>query len=260
MKAAIRTLICMLLPGMAVAQVHVDKPVVFTSGADAERQVQGLAPAASTTSLITATGGQSGRYHWAQAAGTAMAITLSLDPPWAAYLDGSELRFMPVANSFGPVTVNVDGLGARHVYRGDGLPISAGQMGPGTIVSLIYADTAFFLTDRSRAGCPDGFLPVNGQYCIQRNDTVNLSVFNATKWCNDRGARLCSWGEYLHACTVQQSQMEGMFNDWEWIDDSADHTHTGVQAGRYTCLSERSYGAIENPNNYARTRCCFTLK
>lgn len=260
MRSVIRTAVCMCFPLGVVAQVHVDKPVVLTSGNAADRHVDGIAPATDGTSLITAGAGQSGQYHWATASGTAMALQLTSTPSCNAYTSGLELRFMPVASSFGSVTVNVDGLGARKVYRTDGLPVSAGQMQPGSIVSILYVDTAFFLGDRARTGCPAGFLPVNGQYCVQRNDTANLSIFNATKWCNDRGARLCSWGEYLHACTVQQAQMQGMFDDWEWIDDSSDHTHTAVQAGRYTCVSERSYGAIEDPNNFARVRCCFTLK
>ncbi len=244
----------------ATAQVHVDKPVVLTATDPAERTVEGLAPAVAADNLIDLDGARSGRYHWAQASGTGMSINLTLDPPMTAYTTGAELRFMPVAQGYGPVQVNVDGLGVRGIYRSDGLPVSMGQLAPGAITSITYADTAFFISDRDRQGCPSGFLPVNGQYCIQRNDTLNLSIFNATKWCNDRGARLCSWGEYIHACLENQSQMEGMFNDWEWVDDTADHSHTGVQAGRYQCRSERSWGALEDSNNYAPVRCCFTLR
>jgi hypothetical protein len=130
----------------------------------------------------------------------------------------------------------------------------------GSLATLVYADTAFFISGRAPQSCPDGFLAVNGQYCIQRNDTLNVSIFTATRWCNDRGARLCSWGEYMHGCSVNQAVMEGMFDDWEWIDDTNDHTHTADQSGRYQCRSMRNTSAIEDNNNYGRVRCCLTLK
>lgn len=189
-----------------------------------------------------------------------MAITLSAQPACAAYQNGLELRFMPNASAAGAVTINVDGLGAKRLYRTDGMFPAFGELAPGRISTIVYQDSAFFLMDRPRENCPSGFYDVNGQYCIQRNDTLSLSVFNATKWCGDRGARLCTWGEYIHACTVHQSAMEGMFDEWEWIDDSSDHTHTGVQAGRWQCRSERSFVAAENPNNYAQVRCCYSIR
>jgi len=256
-----RTLLpCCLIACAAHAQVRVDKPVVLTAADPAQRTVEGLAPAQDAQGLITLDGARSGRYHWGQASGTGMAIQLALTPPADAYANGMELRFLPVAPGLGPVTVNVDGLGARRIYRSDGLPVSAGLLVPGTVTTLVYADTAFFLSGRAPSACPDGFLPVNGQYCIQRNDTVNVSYFTATRWCNDRGARLCSYGEYIHACTERQAEMEGMFNDWEWIDDTSDHTHTADMAGRWVCHSISGLGMVENDNNYARVRCCLTLK
>lgn len=251
---------CCLITCATHAQIGVDRPVVLTATDPAERTVQGSAPALEADGLITLDGARSGRYHWGQASGMGMAIQLALTPPAEAYVNGMELRFVPTAPGMGPVSVNVDGLGARRIYRSDGLPVSAGLLVPGTVATLVYADTAFFTVARAPATCPDGFMPVNGQYCIQRNDTVNVSFFTATRWCNDRGARLCSYGEYIHACTVHQAELEGLFNDWEWIDDTSDHTHMADIAGRWVCHSISNLAMIESNNNYARVRCCLTLK
>lgn len=258
-----RTLLLLAATGsamLAAAQVHVDRPLVLTAADSSARSVSGLAPAVTGNGLITLGDARSGRYRWAQVGGTGMALTLSLDPPCEAYVSGLGVRFLPNAPGSGPVTFNVNGLGAKRVYRGDGTLVTAGELEPGVITQAIYADTAFFLTARAAEGCPTGFLSARPSLCFMQHDTLNLSVYNATKWCMDRGARLCTWDEYIQACTALQAQLSGLFDDWEWIDDTSDHTHTGNQAGRYGCRSQRSWGAVEDPNNYARVRCCLTVR
>lgn len=256
----------LVLPGFlltcvcALAQVHLDKPLVLTSADSAQRSVEGLAPAANEQALISVGGAQSGGYHWGQAAGTGMAIQLSLDPPCAAYTDGLNVRFMPTAAGYGAVTLNVDGLGAKPLYRSDARPVSVGQLQPGTIAEAVYADSAFFLVGREQAGCPAGYLPGGGDLCIMRDDTMYISIFNATRWCYDRGARLCTWDEYIQACTANLPDLSGLFDEWEWIDDTSDHTHTANQAGRWQCRTQRQWGAVESNNNYAQVRCCLRTR
>lgn len=249
-----------LLCVLALAQVHVDKPLVLTSTDSTLRAIEGLAPAADENALITLGDAQSGRYHWGQASGTPMAIALTLDPPCAAYTNGLTVRFLPTSSSYGAVTLNVDGLGAKRVYRSDARPVSVGQLQPGTIAEAVYADTAFFLMSREQSGCPAGYLSGGGDLCIMRDDTLYMSIYSATKWCFDRGARLCSWDEYIAGCTANQSEMIGLFNEWEWIDGTSDHTHTANQAGRWQCRTQRQWGAVESDNNYAQVRCCLRIR
>jgi hypothetical protein len=244
----------------AMGQVHLNKPLVLTAPDSTQRSIEGLAPASQENALITLDGARSGAYHWGQAGGNGTALTLALQPVCAGYANGLSVRFMPVTPASGAVTLNVDGLGARPIYRGDGLLVSAGQLQPGIIAEAVYADSAFFLRSRAAQGCPTGYLQANSRLCLMRNDTINLSIYNAGKWCTDRGAMLCTWDEYIAACTALLPQLEGTFDDWEWVDDTSDHTHTGVQVGRYACRTQRSWGAQEDPNNYARVRCCYHIR
>lgn len=258
-----RTLTTIFLGGASfalLAQVQLDKALVLTSPDSTQRSVEGLGEALQDDALITVHDAQIGTYHWGQAAGTNAAITLTLQPACAGYVNGLLLRFMPTTSASGPVTLNVDGLGPEPIYRADGHYANAGQLQPGTIAEVVYADSAFFLRSPTSEKCPSGYLQANSKLCLMRNDTVNVSLFNAAKWCYDRGASLCTWDEYIFACTNVQAQMEGLFDDWEWTDDTSDHTHTGVQVGRWSCRSERSFVARENPNNYARVRCCYHVK
>jgi hypothetical protein len=260
MKRGTTYLISLLLAIPAVAQIHLDKALVLSSPDSAQRQVGGLGRATENTSLIRLSDARAGEYQWAQPGGTGSTITLSMDPPCTGYANGLAVRFMAAMPAAGMVTFNVDGLGARPVYRSDGLRPVLGQLQQGQVVEAIYADSAFFLQGRASASCPDGYLQVNTSLCLMRNDSLNMSIYNANNWCLSRGARLCSWDEYISACTVLQGQLEGIFDDWEWADATSDHTHTAVQVGRWSCRTERSWGALENPNNYARIRCCYSLR
>jgi hypothetical protein len=259
MRPTILLLSALLGLAAAHAQVTVDRPLRFTAADSTLRQVEGIAPAVSGDALLQAGAGR-GIVHLAQAGGTAMAVTLVMEPPCTAYVSGLKVRWTPVAQGAGLVTLNVDGLGARRLYRSDGLPVDAGALAVGSIAEAVYQDTAFFLQHRQRTTCPDGYLPVNASLCIQRNDTLNTSIFNAVKWCSDRGARLCTWDEYIAACTAQQGALIDLFDNWEWMDDTSDHTHTANQAGRWQCRSQRAIGAVDHPNNYGSVRCCLWRK
>jgi hypothetical protein len=260
MKGPITYLLFLAFAVQGEAQIHIDRPLVLTSPDSAQRQISGLGAASEGTSLIRLVDAQAGVHQWAQVGGTASAIALVMDPPCTAYTNGLMVRFVPAASAAGTLTFNVDGLGARPVYRSDGLRPILGQVQLGRMVEAIYADSAFFLQGRAAAACPEGYLQANASVCLMRNDSLNMSVYNANNWCMSRGARLCNWDEYISACTTLQGQLEGMFDDWEWVDGTADHTHTAVQAGRYSCRTERSWGALENNNNYARVRCCYSLR
>lgn len=247
----------MIGPGALQAQVHLDRPLQLTAPDAGQRKVSGLAPAAQGDALIALGATRNGSYSWATTGGTAMAITLAMHPPCAAYAPGLSIRFLPNANAYGPVTLNVDGLGARRLVRSDRTPVAVGQLTPGRVAEAIYADTCFVLHERAAEGCPPGFIGVNDRLCFQRNDTMSVSIFTASRWCQDRGARLCTWDEYIFGCTTAQSQLQGLFDDWEWVDDSSDHTHTADQVGRYSCRGLRSIGAVEVDNNYGGVRCCY---
>ncbi|MBV6403725.1 MAG: hypothetical protein IT228_03785 [Flavobacteriales bacterium] len=246
--------------GGASAQVHLDAPLRFTAGDSAQRQVQGLAAPSAEGDLITLGDAQRGTVHWASAAGTANAITLNARPPVAAYREGLRLRFLPTLAAGAAPTLNVDGLGPVPVLGPELTPPPAGSLVPGRLAEVVWADSVFRLVPRPVDGCPTGFLQVHDGLCIQQDDGANVSVFTALRQCADRGARLCTWDEYLYACTVLNGQLTDLFNDWEWIDDTSDHTHTGNQAGRYYCAQQRSWPAAEHPNAYGRVRCCHRIR
>lgn len=244
----------------ALAQVHLDKPLRLLSPQDSLRRIDGLAYPSEPSSLITLGTAQQASTNWYAVTGGTSIVQLSGSPQANGYANGMLIRWMPQTARAGTVKVNVDGQGARGVYRSDGLPVSDGQVSAGQVVEMIYMDTAFFIMGRSITDCPPGYLRVSDEFCIQKNDTLSVSIFSALEHCSARGARLCTWDEYVMACTVQGAQLSGLFDDWEWIDDTSDHTHTADQVGRYECRSQRSMDAAEHPNNYGVVRCCYRIR
>lgn len=68
-------------------------------------------------------------------------------PPLAAYVAGQNFRFIPAGiNTTAAVTLNVNGLGARNILKGNGLPLSIGDIKPNSIVEVTYDGTQFQIT------------------------------------------------------------------------------------------------------------------
>lgn len=77
--------------------------------------------------------------------GSANAITLTFDPPFAALADliGVPLRFLVEANSTGAVTISVDGLPATSLNFVNGDPVAAGGLVTGRFVEIVYDGVKF---------------------------------------------------------------------------------------------------------------------
>lgn len=99
----------------------------------------GLAPsAANLLQLVMAVRGQQMNYR--VAGGTANALTVTLDPPITAYSAGLVLRLLTGATSnSGPMTVNVDAVGAVALVNRDGTPIAAGQIAADSLIEMVCA-------------------------------------------------------------------------------------------------------------------------
>lgn len=238
----------------AWGQVAIDVPLQL-NGPAPERRIDGLAAPASPASLITLGSAAQGQWHWGVAAVSGPAVSLALTPPITEYRDGLLVRFVAPSDIQGQQTLDVDGLGPLPIVRPDGLLPVVGQVREGTVCELMLAGGNFVLMSAAERGCPPGSLPVNDRYCIDTASKDNQSFTTAVVVCARRGGKLCSWDEYHAACVMLGSQLTGMFNQWEWIDDTSNHTQTVDQAGRTSCNSQRSAGSP--PTAVGDTRCCY---
>lgn len=240
-------------------QVQLDTSVVLT-GAPQERVVLNVASPTEATSAVIVTWAASGAAQWATASAQGQTLVLNTQLPAMTIRPGTLLRFKnPVGADQGPFAWSLQyaDLGALPLERPDGISPYPGQLTPGLVSEVVYTGGSWVLLGRAERQCPPGFTQVDAHYCIGTNQVPAMPYHPAMDACAALGGRLCSWEEYYFACMHVGSQLTGMFDGWEWIDDTSNHGHTGDITGRYTCadLDDRalSNGAIQ-------ARCCYSLR
>ncbi|MCW5898863.1 MAG: hypothetical protein KIT10_06300 [Flavobacteriales bacterium] len=237
------------------AQVAVDVPLRFTGGGS-DRSIDTLAAPVGQTSAITVMHAATGASNWGTATLQGQVLQLTTTPSGGPLREGLLLRFLAPANAHGILSINLDGAGAIPLRRPDGLWPAKGQIVQGAVVEVVYENEGFVLLAPVSTGCPPGTVQVTGGFCIDTSDAPGFNFYTATEYCARTGGRLCKWDEYYAACMMVQGQLSGLFNGWEWIDDTSDHSQTADQCGNNTCESQRSTGPMTN----SQVRCCYTLR
>jgi len=99
---------------------------------------------------------QSGKWLYAEAGGEPNALTATLTPPPAALVDGMKIRLKPGSTNSGPVTLDINGLGAQDIVDFDGEPLAGGELRAETIIELIYnSNVGFMIASPIRASSFD---------------------------------------------------------------------------------------------------------
>ncbi len=246
---------CMLLHLPVLAQVGLDVPVRLVGGAG-ERRVDSISPPVLPSSAITLMEATQGATHWAPASMEGDTVFLEPQVPVEQARDGLMLRFSAPQALSGDVFIRTGDGAAVPLLRPDGIGIMLGQVLENTICEVVLHGERFILLAPEPRGCPTGSLQVNDRFCFAQDEILNVDYYQAVDACAKKGGRLCKRDEYLTACLLLEDQLIGLFNGWEWIDETSDHTHTADQAGNATCLSHRDSG----PPLIHQTRCCFYLR
>ena len=136
----------LLVAGMAInadAQVQANKQLQMTGTNDNDRRITGVGTAADSADAVSAATLLNGRLTYANstASGNDYAVQLRVAPQ--AYSAGMILSFKATWTNTGPITLNVNGLGAKTVFKNVNEAVVAGDIVPNQIVSVIYDGTAF---------------------------------------------------------------------------------------------------------------------
>ena len=253
MKRLITPLV-FLLATIGHGQVVLDVPLNL-NGTGEQRMIDGLADPAQDDALVTRSAHVRGLAHWTEATSVTGGLSLTGAAGTTTFTNGSLLRFVAPGNAFGNLTVRVNNGTPVPLVRPDGLPLVQGDLVAGAVGEILAMDGRWVLLSPGSSNCPPGSIAVNERYCIDIAQSSNTMIFYAAMdHCATRGGRLCKWDEYYHACSTLGPQLTGLFNDWEWIDDTSNHVHIGDQAGRTTCMSQRS----ETISFIYPARCCYT--
>lgn len=89
---------------------------------------------------------QSGKWLYAEASGTANALTATLTPTPRIYSVGMAVRVKVQSANTGPATINLNGLGAKTILNVQGQPLHQADLMADAIVELVYNGDAFVMT------------------------------------------------------------------------------------------------------------------
>jgi len=162
----------------------------------------------------------------------------------------------PTTNT-GAVVLNINNLGNVPVRTPDTLNLMAGYIKAGQIVNVMYHGSYFQVIGRTDPGCPNGFVSANSRYCIESAERTGTVLVNAIDICYGINARLCTWNEWYYACQKTSLGLSSMTNNWEFIDDTSDHSHTVTVVGYQNCATSTGLGTVGVTTPY-RYRCCFS--
>lgn len=243
----------------ALAQVESTTNIRLT-GAAPENKVSGLAMPQQNSAAISVEASVAGIAHWCTATinGNTILLDQQVDPDLLR--PNMILRFLAPSSLSGPIQIEVAGApGTLPLLRPDGFELGAGQVSTGVVVEIVNTVDHWVLLAPLDRGCPPNTLQVRDGLCMDIASAPQQSVFLAIDLCQAKGGKLCTWDEYYSGCTVLAGQLTGMFEQWEWIDDTSNHAHTGDQAGRLTCQSQRSANPVIT-TYYGKTRCCYHIR
>ena len=254
-----RHIIAILLFGVGIgarSQVHLSGNLLLT-GAATDRAVNGLETPLDATAATTVDATVLGGASWAQAVRSGDTLLLTLSPAEPFMRVGLLIRFKSPANLSGTLFVRHDQLSVLPLLRADGLPVIRGQLITNGIAEVLLATDHFVITGTAGTACPPPALPINSRTCMDINETLGLDVYAASEYCAKRGGKLCTWDEFFAGCTQLGASLNGRFDNWEWIDDTSNHTHTADQVGRTTCMSQR---AAQPQSTDVGARCCYRTR
>lgn len=242
----------------ALAQVEISEPIIMTGSSSGERQIKSLGNPTDQADAVNAQTIQKGSLIYATASGTD-SIFVDLIPSLSAYVPGTFINFKASNANTGDLLINVNNLGFIPIKKGINQNLDSADIKPNQLVSIIYDGTQFQVISMLSNSCPNGFVSVNKDYCIETNERIAASWWNAVITCMNKNARLCTMSEWSLACFNSGLALNNMLNNYEWVDSAANNASTAKTMGLGSGgVPGCDYGYYELPGVVNAYRCCFS--
>ncbi|MCC6601400.1 MAG: hypothetical protein IT223_12115 [Crocinitomicaceae bacterium] len=202
----------------ANAQVNIDKSIQLT-GSGSNAKISGIQDVSSAEDATSAERIQKGTLLYAAAGGSANSISVTLAPPVNAYTTGMIVNFKVSLPNSGPVTINVNGLGAVALKKAVITDLVAGDLIADQMASVIYDGTNFQMISAANAsggGCSVPAQPgaITGPPAVvpfATNLTFSVTSYTgvfAYEWTVPAGATIVS-GQGYNSITVNFGNTSG---------------------------------------------------
>jgi N-acetylneuraminic acid mutarotase len=155
MKKLIAISLVFLSISITQGQVEADKPIHLT-GTGADAKISGIKDVSSAQDAVSAEVVQRNNLLFVSSTNVGNAFALNLAPAVGALTGGQVVHFRASASNTGPVTINVNGLGAKSLRKHYDANLTANDIRAGQYVSAIYDAENDFFQMLSHTGNPGG--------------------------------------------------------------------------------------------------------
>ncbi|MCC6400051.1 MAG: hypothetical protein IT227_04740 [Flavobacteriales bacterium] len=244
--------------GPLCAQWDLPVRVALSGDSAADRRLSGLAAPLEGSDGLAAGLERTHALTWISATGTD-----SLTADWPSIglpVSGGHPRItlLPDTSNHGPVTLTLPGTGAVPVVKYAIEPLDSADLQAGIPVDLVYDGMAWQVISPLPHACPPGMFPASRDVCMERLPTPSSNFYGAANGCANRQRRMCSFGEWIAACTMTNGILLGSIVDYEWVDHAANSTNDAKSMGlnNNTFLPDCYAGSTRVPLTVLSYRCC----
>ncbi|MBK9176752.1 MAG: hypothetical protein IPM46_10545 [Flavobacteriales bacterium] len=244
----------------SAAQWDLPAPLVLNGLEPQDRQVLGLANPIALDAAMSADAVRNQAVSYSTASGSVWQV--SLQPGPAGYIPGMIITVVPDMPSEPGQQLDVNGLGSRDLVKADGTALDTAEVRAAVPTRLIYDGSRFLVLGTTYRPCPTGYQPGGRSFCIEDSTILAVNFFDAVNACTARNARLCSYNEWIQACTRLDGFLGSVLGS-EWVDDAANSASDakvvgyggdGLNGTVVAIGCDR--GTTTAPTNLRAYRCC----
>ena len=239
----------------SVAQIEVDNKIIF-EGDTTKHQIQNLSESKEASNLVTVSENITNKLEFYTAYGQ---DTLTLNSNnFDSLTNGMNLYIKLLSTNSGPTFLDINNLGNKEIVNSNLVSLDSGEIVINQIIHLVYYSNKFVLmaTNKTKE-CPLGFVSISDNYCIELNEKPSVITYNdAQSYCFNKGARVCTLNEWYYACKTKESSINGMFGNYEWVDDGSNHGNDAVRIAAGSDCTNNSSSPAHFLTGYIR--CCYS--
>ena len=263
-------IIALLLNSIGWSQIKLNNKIYLTGDIDEDKQVLNISSNVNDLNdAINAEVLHSNQLNYSVASGNGNNVEINLPINPEQYIEGMSVYFKANATNAGAMTININNLGSKPIYKNVDEELEPSEVISGQIVHIIYDGSAFqLLSDINNSQCPTGFVRVNKDYCIEVDERAPASFWDAIITCGNIDAKLCSWDYWYYACQdpTISSELNNMTNSvWEWVDTGGNgltganpDANTANVVGETRCIDNWNRPIVNDSGDITLLpyRCC----
>lgn len=260
MKTVVLSILPIFLLTEAFCQWDIPVRIEMNGATDADRQITGLADPLSSDAAVSLDAARATTMAFTEVDGTDL-LSGTLSPAPTNYVAGMALTIVPLSANADSAALDLNGLGPIPIVKWGGVPLDSADLRPNVPARLVYDGVRFQLISAAYIACPTGFKAVDQNYCIGEEPLGEGNFFSAAATCRDLGARLCTFSEWLQACSSDPAFIVSV-GVMEWVDHAANNESdakvlgfgsTGTEDGTGPACD---LGGTRAPTLIAGIRCC----